>query len=84
MFSPTAAFVRFRGVQNASTETQFNGVNGTVPDGVGKGGKLGRGRVQSLSWAMRSFFVSRNAFFFTSVRVLFNCKRISILYKSMS
>lgn len=85
MFSPTAAFVRFRGVQNANTETRFNSI--TVPDGIRKRREGNGGGRQGtiIVVAMRSFFfvVSRNAFFFT-VRVLFNCKRISILYTSMS
>lgn len=56
----------------------------TVPDGVGKRGEWGerQGTIIVVGYAI--FFVSRNVFFFTSVRVLFNCKRISILYKSMS
>lgn len=57
--------------------------------GEGEGGKEGgqemggeAGYNHCCGYAI-FFFVSRNAFFFT-VRVLFNCKRISILYKSMS
>lgn len=57
MFSPTAAFVRFRGVQNASTETRFNGI--TVPDGTGeKGGNGGEaGYNHCRGYAI--FFLSR-------------------------
>lgn len=52
--------------------------------GEGRGGGNGdeAGYDHSRGYAI-FFFVSRNVFFST-VRVLFNCKRISILYKSMS
>lgn len=58
---------------------------GTIPSWGRKGGEeMGMRQGTIIVAAMRSFFfVSRNAFFST-VRVLFNCKRISILYKSMS
>lgn len=78
----------FRGVQNANTETQFNGITVRFPiGGGGEKGEYGGGGRQGtiIVVAMRSFFfVSRNDFFLFTVRVLFNCKRISILYKSMS
>lgn len=58
---------------------------GTIPSWGRKGGGGNgdeAGYDHSRGYAI-FFFVSRNAFFST-VRVLFNCKRISILYKSMS
>lgn len=50
------------------------------------GGRKERGEGAQLLSRLCDSFVSRNAsFFFPTVRVLFfNCKRISILYKSMS
>lgn len=81
---PRRLSVCFRGVQNASTETQFNVLRYDSELGKERGEEMGMRQGTIIVAAMRSFFfVSRNAFFST-VRVLFNCKRISILYKSMS
>lgn len=83
----------FRGVQNANTETQFNiyiyvciYICIRYETGIGKERVEGEGGgAQSLSRLCDSFILRNASFCFAhSACVILNCKRISILYKSMS
>lgn len=89
-FSPMAAFVRFSRSAKCEHGDAIQHIYIHVyiyvciryEKGVGKKGE--EGGAQLLSRLCDSF-VSRNASFFShSACVILNCKRISILYKSMS
>lgn len=87
MFS-AVVFVRFRGVQNASTETQYSTYTIYVGGRRGEGGERkerGEGNRAQLSSRLCNFFCcAQFPFFFLHGACVIHCKRISILYKSMS